>query len=105
MLLRLTLRRDDAQEAKRLPALGMKLMHLVARYVQHVAGADNLLPFAQPYPRPPVQNVDAVIVRVLVEAGVTTRRDRKIAQVEVLRPLVGADQDLSCRVERPAIFR
>src|SRR4051794_15375309 len=83
----------------------MKLMHFVARYVQHVAGADNLLPFAQPHPRPPMQDVDAVIVRVLIQAGVAARCDRKIAQVEVLRSLFGADQDLSCRVERPAILR
>jgi hypothetical protein len=60
---------------------------------------------AQADVRVTVQHVDAVVVGMLIEAGVTARLHAEVAQVEVRRGFVLSDQDLAAGRQGRAILR
>jgi hypothetical protein len=79
----LSLSRHDAKEAKWFLTDGEELVNLVAGYVDDISWI-KLVFFASCMKiSTALQNIDAMIMGMLIERGMTARLDCKVAHVEV----------------------
>lgn len=86
---------DDAQEAQRLIALDDELMQVFAGNEDRILRADFGKSIFQLQDGAPMQDQNAVLMRVPLQVAVRAGFQAKIAQVEIIRILFPADHDLA----------
>lgn len=86
---------DDTQEAQRLIAFDDELMQVIAGNEDRILRADFGKSIFQLQDGAPMQDQNAVLMRVPLQAAVRAGFQAKIAQVEIIRILFRADHDLA----------